>query len=83
MSQPIQPKALGLALGILWSLGVLFTSIVALFTHSYLHNVTDFLGTVYLGYSLDNGGIILGMTWAFFDAFIGGFLIAWLYNKLV
>jgi len=51
-------------------------------SQSYLHNVSDFLSTLYLGYSLSFFGIIIGMIWAFFDAAIGGFVIAWLYNKL-
>jgi len=71
-----------LSLGIMWSLGILFISILTLITNSYLHNVVDFLSTIYLGYSLSFSGIIAGMIWGFFDAAIGGFVFAWLYNKL-
>ena len=82
MIQKLNAKALSLALGIMWSLGVLFLSITALISESYLHNFVEFLSSVYLGYSLSLGGIVIGMVWGFLDAAIGGFLIAWLYNKL-
>jgi hypothetical protein len=83
MTQRLNTKAVALALGIMWSLGVLFMSMTAVTTESYLHNVVEFLSTVYLGYSLSIGGIITGMIWGFFDAAIGGFIFAWLYNKFI
>jgi len=73
---------MAISFGILWSLGVLFMSMTALVTQSYMHNIVDFLSTIYLGYSLSFSGIIVGMIWGFFDAAIGGFVFAWLYNKL-
>jgi len=82
MNQKLNVKALALALGIMWSLGVLFLSIIALISGDYLLNIVGFLSSVYLGYSLSLGGIVVGMIWGFFDAAFGGFLIAWLYNKL-
>jgi len=82
MTQKLDTKAVALVLGIMWSLGILFISLLVLFTTSYLHNMVDFLSTVYLGYSLSFSGIITGMVWGFFDAAIGGFVFAWLYNKL-
>jgi len=81
MTHKLNTKAVALALGIIWSLGVLLMSITALATESYLHNMVDFIASVYLGYSLNFGGIITGMIWVFFDAAIGGFVFAWLYNK--
>jgi hypothetical protein len=83
MTQRLNTKAVALALGIMWSLGVLFMSMTAVTTESYLHNIVEFLSTVYLGYSLSIGGIITGMIWGFFDAAIGGFIFAWLYNKFI
>jgi hypothetical protein len=82
MTQKLDTKAVALALGIMWSIGILSVSLLVLFTTSYLHNMVDFLSTVYLGYSLSFSGIITGMVWGFFDAAIGGFVFAWLYNKL-
>jgi len=82
MSHKFNEKAMAISFGILWSLGVLFMSMTALVTQSYMHNIVDFLSTIYLGYSLSFSGIIVGMIWGFFDAAIGGFVFAWLYNKL-
>ncbi len=82
MTQKLDTKAVALALGIMWSLGVFFMSVIAITAESYLHNIVDFLSTVYLGYSLSFGGVVTGMVWGFFDAAIGGFAFAWLYNKL-
>ena len=82
MSHKFNEKSMALSFGILWSLGVLIMSMTALVTQSYMHNIVDFLSTIYLGYSLSFNGIITGMIWGFFDAAIGGFVFAWLYNKL-
>lgn len=82
MTCKLDTKSVALSLGLMWSIGILFISIVALATGSYLHNIVDFLSTIYLGYSLNFIGIIIGMLWAFFDAAIGGLVFAWLYNKL-
>ena len=65
MTQRLNTKAVALALGLMWSLGVLFMSMTALATESYLHNMVDFIASVYLGYSLSFGGIITGMVWDF------------------
>lgn len=81
MTQKLNTKAVAFALGLMWSLGILFMSITALATEIYLHNIVDFIATVYLGYSLSFGGVVVGMVWGFFDAAIGGFIFAWLYNK--
>ncbi len=82
MNQPINAKALALALGILWSLALLSVSIIALMSDHYLHNVIDFFSSIYLGYTLSFSGILIGMLWAFLDAAVGGLVLAWLYNKL-
>ncbi len=82
MNQKLNAKALALTLGIVWSLGILSISLLALLSQDYLHNISDFFASVYLGYDLSAIGIIIGMVWAFIDAAIGGFIIAWLYNKL-
>lgn len=81
MTQKLNAKAIALALGLMWSVAILLTSLTALATESYLHNIVDFIATVYLGYSLSFGGVVAGMVWGFFDAAIGGYVFAWLYNK--
>lgn len=83
MNQRLNAKSFGLAFGIMWSFGIFILSLVALLSETYLHNVADFFSSVYLGYNLNPMGIVIGMVWGFLDAFIGGFVVAWLYNKLL
>ncbi|MDC0430731.1 bacteriophage holin [Candidatus Thioglobus sp.] len=82
MNSKLNEKALAISLGILWSLAILSLSIIAIMSENYLHNVVEFFSSIYLGYSLSFTGILIGMVWAFIDAAIGGWLLAWLYNKL-
>ena len=39
--------------------------------------------SVYPGYSVSILGAFVGMAYAFADGLIGGYLFAWLYNKLI
>ena len=73
-------KALGLACGILWGL--------AIFLLTYWFLLRGFEGetlarlrNVYLGYSVTWYGGFIGLVWGFIDGFIGGALLAWLYNR--
>lgn len=40
------------------------------------------IGKVYLGYTVSPIGSVVGLVWAFFDALIGGAILAWLYNMI-
>lgn len=82
MNSKLNEKALAISLGVLWSLAILSLSIIAILSENYLHNVVEFFSSIYLGYSLSFTGILIGMVWAFIDAAIGGWFLAWLYNKL-
>ena len=82
MNQKLNSWALATALGILTSISILVISIIAIKSSDYLHNVVQFLSSVYIGYDLSPIGIVLGMLWGFVDAAIGGLIFAWLYNKL-
>jgi hypothetical protein len=82
MNSKLKVKALAISLGVLWSLAILSLSIIAMMSENYLHNVVEFFSSIYLGYSLSFTGILIGMVWAFIDAAIGGWFLAWLYNKL-
>lgn len=76
----ISPIALGLSLGTLWGASVLFMGLIA---HFFIYGTpfVSAMGIVYLGYSTSITGSIIGGIIGFFDAFIGGVLVAWLYNK--
>ena len=74
--------SLGLAFGITWALGVFLLGIAAaLFEWGV--PVVAVLSSVYIGYSPSFVGSVSGAVWSFVDGFIGGALLAWLYNKIV
>jgi len=70
----------GLALAVLWALVVLVMGITAM-TIGYGASFVGIVGQFYIGYSASVLGIIIGIVWAFIDAFLGGLIFAWLYNK--
>ncbi|MFA5286753.1 MAG: bacteriophage holin [Candidatus Omnitrophota bacterium] len=74
-------KAFGFTLGIVWGLSLVIMGILAM-TINYGAAFVHALSKLYLGYDLSVRGIILGAIWGFVDAGLGGFAIAWLYNKL-
>ncbi len=74
--------SLGLAFGITWALGVFLLGIAAaLFEWGV--PVVAVLSSVYIGYSPSFVGGVSGAVWGFVNGFIGGALLAWLYNKIV
>jgi hypothetical protein len=74
-------KAFGLTLGIVWSVSLLIMGILAM-TVNYGVGFVNAISKLYIGYNATVAGIIIGAIWGFFDAGIGGVIIAWLYNKL-
>ena len=78
----LNPMAAGLAFGILWAAGVLIIGLIATY-NGYGSEMIDALGTVYLGLDKTLAGVLIGTVWGFVDAFIGGYLMVWLYNKFV
>ncbi len=77
----IDAKAFGLACGLLWTVAVAFLALVAA-KLNYATEFVDLLGTIYKGYGPSVSGALAGIVWAFVDAFVGGWLLAALYNKL-
>ncbi len=76
----LDSMAMGLAFGVLWAAGVLIIGLLATFT-GYGSELIASLGTVYLGLEATLVGVVIGAVWGFVDAFIGGYVLAWLYNK--
>ena len=75
----LRKRALGLTLGFLWGLTILFcTWWVILFGKEGV--ILRNLGDIYFGYTVSWGGGFIGFIWGFVDGFIGGVLIAWLYG---
>jgi hypothetical protein len=75
----LNPQALGLACGTLWGLG-LFSLTWWLIALEGSSRKPTALGRLYRGYTISPRGSVLGLVWAFFDAFFGGVCFAWLYN---
>lgn len=76
----LRPIAFGLALGIAWGLSLLIVALVAMYTQHFTAFVTAISTTMYEGYAATVQGAIVGGLWGLLDAFIGGLVIAWLYN---
>jgi len=75
------PKALGLAIGILWGLACLLIGIFAMY--GYGNAFLDLFASVYRGFAATWGGAVIGGIWGFVDGFIAGYILAWLYNKFI
>jgi hypothetical protein len=78
----IQPVGFGMALGIIWGLGVALMALSSWFTN-FGYEFVEFLGKLYIGYHHNAVGALIGFIWGFVDAFVFGWLIAALYNKLL
>jgi hypothetical protein len=75
----LQPFAFGIAIGVVWAVGVLLGGLVAMTGYGAVF--VNALGTVYIGYSASIVGAIIGGIWALVDGFVAGALIAWVYNR--
>jgi len=76
----LDPRAFALACGILWSLGVAAVGYAA--RYGWGERWESLIADAYLGYGESDRGIAIGAVWAFFDAGIGGYAFAWLYDRL-
>jgi hypothetical protein len=75
-------KALGLAGGIVWGLAIFLLTYWFLIRGLEGETLAR-LGNLYLGYSVTWYGGFVGLIWGFIDGFIGGALVAWLYNGFI
>ncbi len=74
-------KAFGLSVGIIWGLAMLSLGLINMGSH-WGSGIVEVMSTLYIGYKATVLGSIIGGIWAFFDAGIGGVVLAWLYNRL-
>jgi len=75
-------KAVALASGIVWSVGLFFITWWIIAFDGATGEPT-FIGRIYRGYTITPIGSFIGFIWAFFDGLIGGAVFAWLYNKIL
>lgn len=74
-------KKLGMAAGILWACIMFLCTVLALYT-GYSTEFLNMMATIYPGYTISLEGAFIGLIYGFMDAFVGFYLLAWLYNKL-
>ncbi len=78
----LNAKALGMAGGILWGLGVLLLTFLWMGMPDYAMERQGFLTGIYPGYEVSVTGAIIGLVYGFIDAFVGLLIFGWLYNKV-
>ncbi len=72
-------KGMAIAMGIMWALSVLITGLAAM--HGVGGMFVEVMASIYKGYDASVKGALIGAGWAFADGFIGGAVLAFLYNK--
>ena len=75
----LNKTAMGLAAGILWGCGVLFATVWIVMRGGEGEHLA-LLNRFYLGYRVTIPGAFIGLVYGFIDGFIGGWLLALLYN---
>ena len=72
----------GCAVGVTWAIGVLILGLAAWLT-GWGYMMVSILGSVYIGYAATFWGTVIGTIWALVDGFIGGVIVAAIYNGCV
>ncbi|QRN03195.1 hypothetical protein GH742_04555 [Legionella sp. MW5194] len=75
----LSPVALGLALGIFWGISILIMGLIATY-YAYGKPFVASMGLLYPGFEPTVLGSLIGAVIGFVDLFIGGVIIALLYN---
>ena len=79
MVDELDPRSLGLSFGVTFGAAIMLLG-VSSWGLDYGTEAVELLAGFYKGYAPTPVGAVIGGFWGFFDAFIGGFAIAWLYN---
>ncbi len=77
---PLNPKALGLAVAIIWATTLFIGTLLAVGT-GYASEALELWGTWHPGYSISIMGAFAGLIYGAICGFIVGYLLAWLYNR--
>ncbi len=76
-------KAFGIACGLLWGACVLLIGLGNVIWPGYGVAFLEMSASIYPGYEVGGfGSVLVGTLYALVDGFIGGIILAWLYNKL-
>jgi hypothetical protein len=76
-------KGSALAFGILWGACIFLVGLGNLIWTGYGEALLDVARSIYPGYASSSGfwGVIVGTLYGFLDGVVGGFVLAWLYNR--
>ena len=74
--------ALSLTLGLVWGLTLFILTLVSIKT-GYGEAIVKLFSTIYPGFDQSGQGAFVGLVWGFLDAFIGTYVVVWLYNFFV
>jgi len=72
-------KALALSFGIFWGFSLFLLTVLSVYT-GYLQEVLTFIEGIYPYYSITLVGSVAGLVWGFFDGFVCGLVVGWIYN---
>jgi hypothetical protein len=76
----VAARAPGKAIGLLWAGAVVILGVTV--RQGWGDEWRNLLSDVYLGYDSTINGLVVGSHWAFAEAFVGGYTLAWLYNRI-
>lgn len=77
----LNARRLGIAGGILWGISMFFMTWASILW-DYGTPFLELMNTIYPGYEISPIGSVIGIGYGFLDAFIGLFVLAWLYNRI-
>ena len=75
-------KACAIAGAILWGAGLFLLTWWLIFMGQANTETVALISQVYIGYDVSVAGSFIGLLWGAVDGLFGGFLFAWLYNRL-
>ncbi len=79
----LRTQSMGIALGLIWGGGVFFVGVAHLVWPEYGTAFLDLVSSIYPGYHVGGfGSVIVGTLYAVVDGWIGGIILAWLYNRV-
>lgn len=71
--------AFGMAIGVSWAISMLLIGLSGHFFQTNTNLIAS-MGEMYVGFNATIGGSFIGALWGFIDGFIGGVVVAFLYN---
>ncbi|UCG79430.1 MAG: bacteriophage holin [Nitrospirota bacterium] len=75
--------ALGIGLGAVWGVSIFITTWVSYYTGYADLFLRTMAGSIYPGYSISPVGSFVGAIYSFIDGIVGGYILAWIYNKVI